>query len=432
MHPTEARWRLQVIRCSHKAAVRQLNRLRGVRGAGTFPGLAHTTPTSRVSRTIHLAVTRDAPRHIMTSSAGMPSERLQLLDASWSHAGLLYLQELVPRFLPWTLTGLATLLAAAASQGLPPGRPVLAPCCGPGPELLLLSRALRHRHPLLGVDVSQGMLRLAQCLIDAEAAPPARAAAAAAGGGAAGPPPTSPFSCRQQQCQGGRGQRTLAPTSSQHPTDPLGGRQGGGPGPLLGAGPAPPGLVSVVVGDACLLDHSHQGAAAALFSVFGLQQLGTQAPQALASWARCLAPGGVLLLLLWPPRAEEEGPWAAYEAALAAQRQRHSSAAQPSAPPPPGSPLVPAARPQGSCPPAAAPPLWYQEVLEVASQRVSHMALQVMTNGGPWHARRVVEGDAATDALRDAWLQALRVRQPDITLASPLRHSPAARLLVIR
>ncbi|GFH14188.1 hypothetical protein HaLaN_11456, partial [Haematococcus lacustris] len=65
-------------------------------------------------------------------------------------------------------------------------------------------------------------------------------------------------------------------------------------------------------------------------------------------------------------------------------------------------------------------------------QRVSHMALQVMTNGGPWHARRVVEGDAATDALRDAWLQALRVRQPDITLASPLRHSPAARLLVIR
>ncbi len=36
-------------------------------------------------------------------------------------------------------------------------------------------------------------------------------------------------------------------------------------------------------------------------------------PQALASWGRCLAPGGVAVVVLWPSRVEREGPWAAFD-----------------------------------------------------------------------------------------------------------------------
>lgn len=46
-------------------------------------------------------------------------------------------------------------------------------------------------------------------------------------------------------------------------------------------------------------------------------------PQALASWVRCLRPGGVAVVVMWPSGCEERGPWHAYELAVKQQQQLH-------------------------------------------------------------------------------------------------------------
>lgn len=43
--------------------------------------------------------------------------------------------------------------------------------------------------------------------------------------------------------------------------------------------------------------------------------------QALASWVRCLRPGGVAVVVMWPSGCEERGPWHAYELAVKQQQQ---------------------------------------------------------------------------------------------------------------
>ena len=35
--------------------------------------------------------------------------------------------------------------------------------------------------------------------------------------------------------------------------------------------------------------------------------------QALASWARSLAPGGVCVVVMWPSCVERQGPWAMFD-----------------------------------------------------------------------------------------------------------------------
>ncbi|WP_433323560.1 class I SAM-dependent methyltransferase [Spirillospora sp. CA-294931] len=62
----------------------------------------------------------------------------------------------------------------------------------------------------------------------------------------------------------------------------------------------------VIEGDAATLT---PGTAAAVVSVFGLQQLPD--PQAaLTSWAKALLPGGQLSVVYWPSQVETEGPFA--------------------------------------------------------------------------------------------------------------------------
>ncbi|OLZ51268.1 methyltransferase type 11 [Amycolatopsis keratiniphila subsp. nogabecina] len=62
-------------------------------------------------------------------------------------------------------------------------------------------------------------------------------------------------------------------------------------------------LVRVVEGDASELD---AGSAAAIVSVFGLQQL-PEPDAALRSWAEALRPGGVLSVVYWPRSTEPGG-----------------------------------------------------------------------------------------------------------------------------
>ncbi|PNH10932.1 Protein tesmin/TSO1-like CXC 2 [Tetrabaena socialis] len=174
-----------------------------------------------------------------------------------------------------------------------------------GHELVLLHALFGGRRAVVGLDLSHGMISLAERAIQAY---------------------------RQQQ-------QLLGQQAQARPA---------GAGPSL----AP---LDAVVADASCLDG--RGPAAVVMSVFGLQQMGSAAPQALASWARALAPGGVCVVVLWPPRVEAAGPWTAYEQVDRLQRHKME---------------------------------W--ESLD--------QFWQVMTEGGPWRARRLAQGDAAMADLR--------------------------------
>lgn len=58
----------------------------------------------------------------------MSSSKTRILGQSWTYAAKLYQAELVPRFLPWTLTTLSTL---PPGDQLPEGA-IVVPCCGTG------------------------------------------------------------------------------------------------------------------------------------------------------------------------------------------------------------------------------------------------------------------------------------------------------------
>lgn len=47
-----------------------------------------------------------------------------------------------------------------------------------------------------------------------------------------------------------------------------------------------------------------------------------------------------------------------------------------------------------------------------------------MTRAGPWHAKRVRHGDAWVDGLREEWVASFPP-------AAPIKHTPAARMLVL-
>lgn len=67
--------------------------------------------------------------------------------------------------------------------------------------------------------------------------------------------------------------------------------------------------ISLVCADATTLSGAYRGRAAAVLSCFGLQLL--PAPDlALAEWAATLAPGGLMSVIFWPAQSESEGPFA--------------------------------------------------------------------------------------------------------------------------
>ncbi|MFD7160778.1 class I SAM-dependent methyltransferase [Kribbella sp. NPDC059898] len=133
-------------------------------------------------------------------------------------------------------------------SSLPDG-PVLVPCCGTFPELDLLAPRFPGRK-LVGIDLSAEMVRRA----------------------------------RQR-------------AASRAPAD---GGVGGPAGEVVGE-------VEVVQADATRLDPAW--AAAAVVSVFGLQQLPDPAA-GIRSWYDVLRPGGRLCVVYWPEVAEQSGPFA--------------------------------------------------------------------------------------------------------------------------
>ncbi|MER7249347.1 class I SAM-dependent methyltransferase [Kribbella sp. NPDC000426] len=88
---------------------------------------------------------------------------------------------------------------------------------------------------------------------------------------------------------------------------------------LRAAGVGGDSVVEVVQGDAAAVDPGW--AAAAVVSVFGLQQLPDPAA-AIRSWYDALRPGGRLCVVYWPEFAEETGPFALLDEVMDGRRDR--------------------------------------------------------------------------------------------------------------
>ncbi|MFI6677629.1 class I SAM-dependent methyltransferase [Kribbella sp. NPDC050470] len=73
--------------------------------------------------------------------------------------------------------------------------------------------------------------------------------------------------------------------------------------------------VTVVQGDANILDARWSGACAGVVSAFGLQQL-PDPEAAIRSWTDALRPGGRLSVVYWPENTEDDGPFAAVAKAI--------------------------------------------------------------------------------------------------------------------
>ncbi|GLC46173.1 hypothetical protein PLESTM_001835100 [Pleodorina starrii] len=323
------------------------------------------------------------------TAAAMPKDRTDLLARAWTDAGELYAQQLVPRFDPWLQSALREL----RQHRLPPG-PVVVPCCGPGHELVLLHRLYGGKRAVNGLDLSQGMVDLARAAIRTHLLSSSPSLDEAGGGRQLGadsatPQATGPEAATQsppppQHQQQQQQQQVEEEEERGEVKEVDAGGQASAAAPL-----------EAHVADASCLDG--YGPAAAVLSVFGLQQMGPAAPQALASWVRCLAPGGVAVVVLWPSRADPTGPWAAFDQAVL---ERAAEVA--GKPPPPPDAAT-----------AAAPAEWEARLTEAALRDVAGVELlvdrleqhsvvwesaahlwQVMTYGGPWRARRLAQGDA--------------------------------------
>ncbi|KAK9812612.1 hypothetical protein WJX72_000552 [[Myrmecia] bisecta] len=99
----------------------------------------------------------------MSAQSAVKRDRKQLLRESWTQIALPYERDLVPRFLPWT----HHTLDAFTGLNLPPHGQVVVPACGPGHELLMLAKALPESVRILGIDLAEGMVEVANQRIEA-------------------------------------------------------------------------------------------------------------------------------------------------------------------------------------------------------------------------------------------------------------------------
>ncbi|KAG2427612.1 hypothetical protein HXX76_012265 [Chlamydomonas incerta] len=337
----------------------------------------------------------------------MPKERVELLDRSWSEGADLYLKELAPRFDPWFQLAVNELKA----HELPPGD-VLVPCCGPGQELLPLHALHGGQRRVVGLDLSHGMIDLARAAIAAASSASSAAAASSASSAASSAAAAASAASAASASAAAQQPRAREPVEAH-------------------------------VADATALDAF--GPAAAVVSVFGLQQMGALAPAALANWGRCLAPGGVCVVVLWPSRVEDAGPWCAYD-----QVVLEKAAADKGQPPPPPDAaaraplheweqrLTEQLRAEAAAEEAEAGGGCYVEVLADRLQEFEmrwpspEYFWRVMTEGGPWRARRLAQGDAAMADLANRFAAKYGGMGSERYGSVPLAHSPAARLVVLR
>ena len=173
------------------------------------------------------------------------------------------------------------------------------------------------------------------------------------------------------------------------------------------------------VGDAEEKYHLRGGSVDLLFSSFGLQQLGSNAPQVLANWCKCLNEGGLGLVVLWPSKAEEEGPWRAYQEAVDECNGAVSSATE---------------REEWELN-LLRDAMGLEGIEVLSDSEIKHEiswvdaeeCWRVMTYGGPWNARRIRYGDQHMDELRRVWEKKL-----PYACQKAFIHHPKARQICIR
>lgn len=162
------------------------------------------------------------------------------------------------------------------------------------------------------------------------------------------------------------------------------------------------------VADCAQLAGPH-GPAAALVSVFGLQQL-PDPPAALADWCRALAPGGVAAVCFWSGRGGEPGPYDVANAVLARHvapsPAREWEEGLPAAIASAGAERLADARPAFEIRHDGPAEFW-----------------DALVDAGPWYGLRARVGDAAVAAMRAEFLTA----HPP----GPIVEHPRARLLVL-
>lgn len=268
------------------------------------------------------------------------SKKLALLAESWTQAAEGYEALLVPRFAPWTHDAIHQLKKHA--QWLPTGTCVV-PTCGPGHELPLVAEVLGPDRPLVGSDLSYGMIERSKKY------------AAAIG----------------PQC-------------------------------------------TVVVADAMM--PLCDGKLAAVLTVFGLQQL-PDPTEAVRGWCAKLEPMGIAVICFWPPGSvETSGPWDLYSKLLAkhvgvAERKQSSACWDEQ--------LTAAAE-------AAGTEVLMDSLVEHSMEWPdSDTMWEAMTRSGPWTFTRLRRGDVFMDMIKSEFLESF-------PLGQGVRHSPTARLLVMR
>lgn len=162
--------------------------------------------------------------------------------------------------------------------------------------------------------------------------------------------------------------------------------------------------------DATDLTAVWRGAASAVVSTFGLQQL-PDPPNALADWAQTLRPNGMLSVIYWLPRPEASGPFALMDDIIAGATPSADDDAWPDL-------LNAAVVATGA------------QVLQhgTTSHRIVHPDAQTfwnaMVDGGPLQSLALARGQEFVNRLGAEFVD----RAP----AGPLTHRPTAGLLIAR
>lgn len=161
-----------------------------------------------------------------------------------------------------------------------------------------------------------------------------------------------------------------------------------------------------VQGDASRLSERWPGTAAAVVSVFGLQQLPAPA-QALTDWVSTLRPGGRLSVMYWPDQVEADGPFALLGQLLAEHAPRRAH---------PETSLAETLTAAGATLDADEAPAFPMSHPDAESFWTA------MVTGGPLRELANARGRDFTDRLRQNFL----ARAP----TGPWQHEPHARWLL--